>query len=85
MLLLPLAIGGIAYFMNRPVKERTLGWQLNKHQKYNLNILKEFLRNHHCLANADPDEIKKEIISHGWDLAVVEMAIKDITEGKGRV
>ncbi|MCK5580421.1 MAG: CPBP family intramembrane metalloprotease [Candidatus Omnitrophica bacterium] len=85
VLLLPLAIGGIAYFMNRPVKERTLGWQLNKHQKYNLNILKEFLRNHHCLANADPDEIKKEIISHGWDLAVVEMAIKDITEGKGRV
>ena len=56
-------------------------WNLTKHQKYNLAILKDHLRDKHLLDGKDPEELetlKKEINSHGWDIAVVEIAFDNI-------
>lgn len=81
VLLLPLGFGIIAYIMNRPEQERAMTWRLTKHQIYNLGILKNFLLQERLLDAKNGKELtvlKKEIISHGWDIAVVELAFEDI-------
>jgi hypothetical protein len=53
-------------------------WRLNKHQLYNLEVLKMFLRQHpEEICQKRPEEVVDEISSHGWDPAVVEAALED--------
>jgi hypothetical protein len=82
VLLLPLLLGGIAYLINRPEEDRPMTWRLTKHQLFNLQILKHFLKDHPMLQGRSPGELKKEIAEHGWDIAVVEKAIEDLTAGQ---
>jgi len=78
VLLLPFALGLIAFFINRKEEERPLRWQMNKHQRFNVEVLRDFLRtNQKKWAHKTPDQIKQEITAHGWDPAVVETAIED--------
>ena len=78
VLLLPLGIGAIAFLMNKRVEERELRWHLNKHQIYNLEVLKAFLNtNRDMFLQKSADQIKKEITPHGWDPAIVEVALED--------
>ncbi|MCD4781895.1 MAG: CPBP family intramembrane metalloprotease [Candidatus Omnitrophica bacterium] len=81
VLLLPAIFASICYIKNKKVDIRPLQWNLNKHQKFNLEVLKAFIRQHlDSLKTKDVQIIKKEIIQHGWDVAVVEMAIKDVEQ-----
>ena len=78
VLLLPLAFGLIAYFVNKMPELKEMKWRLSKHQEFNLNILRSFLeKNKNMFENKTKDEVKKEIASHGWDMAVVEVALNE--------
>jgi len=64
--------------MNRKEEIRPLRWQLNRHQLYNLQILKSYLTaNKAAFAGRSQDQIKSEITSHGWDPAVIDVAMED--------
>jgi len=78
LLLLPLAFACAAWWRNDPETARPLRWRLNKHQIFNLNILKDFLRRQKKETNKNDLELKNEILSHGWDQAVVEIGLEDI-------
>ena len=77
VLLLPLGFAIIAYLINQPQIERPLRWRLTKHQLFNLEILKNFLKDKGFWGNKSREEVKKEIISHGWDVAIVDIALED--------
>ncbi len=77
LVLLPAIIALIAFVINKPEDLKPMRWRLSKHQKYNLRILKAFLDAHKDeFKNMSKEEIKKEISSHGWDTAVVEVALE---------
>ncbi|OGX26064.1 MAG: hypothetical protein A3D10_06550 [Omnitrophica WOR_2 bacterium RIFCSPHIGHO2_02_FULL_48_11] len=78
VIFLPLIWGGLAFFCNRSVRENTLRWTLNHHQKFNLEVLKTYLKNNTQKHNKSTEELRKEIISHGWDIAVVDQALEDL-------
>jgi len=83
VLLLPFLLGVIAFLRNKKEEERDMAWRLTKHQRYNLNILKDYLKDKKLLVNKSEEELqalKKEIMSHGWDIAVVELAFNEIKE-----
>ena len=69
--------GVIAYVLNRPNVERPLRWKLNKHQIYNIEILKNYFRDRKITIE-EQEKLQKEIVSHGWDQAVVEIALADL-------
>ena len=77
-LLLPLGFAAIALFFNRPEIERPMRWRLNLHQKFNLEILKNYLKSRPELLTKPRAELMTEIMNHGWDLAVVEFALDDL-------
>lgn len=82
VLLIPLAWAVLAFVINKNIQEKSLRWHLNKHQKFNLEILKIFLqKNPDRFLNLSKEELKKEIASHGWDVAVVEVALEDLDTG----
>lgn len=79
VLVLPLIFAFIAFIINRKEEVRPMRWHLNKHQLYNLEILKAFIRDKaEDFHGKDPERIKEEISSHGWDVAVVEVALDDM-------
>ncbi len=78
VLFLPLLIAALGFIVNKPDDEKDLRWNLNKHQLYNLEVLKYYLRNPDHVRNKSIDEVKKEIIKHGWDVAVVDLALEDL-------
>ena len=76
VLLLPLIFGIIAFLMNRKTEEHPMRWHLNQHQKFNVNILTQHLnQNRELYLQKDKEQLTQEICSHGWDIAVVEVAI----------
>jgi len=78
VLSLPFAFGLIAFMVNGSDVMRPMRWQLNKHQLYNLNILKTYLNfNTKAFISKTKEEINQEIIPHGWDPAVVDTAAED--------
>ena len=84
VLLLPLGLGIVTFIMNKKKEERALRWHLNKHQLYNLEVLKAFLNaNKETFLGKSQDQIKKEITPHGWDPAVVEVALEDFPRDSG--
>ncbi len=77
LLILPIGIALVAWKRQGPQEERPLRWRLNKHQIFNLGILKDFLLRQKRQGKSDP-EIKAEITGHGWDQAVVEIGLEEI-------
>jgi hypothetical protein len=77
ILLFPLLIALIAYIINGREEERKLEWLLNSHQKFNLEVLISFLKQN---KNQMPPvhKLQEELINHGWDVSVVESAIKQV-------
>jgi len=76
ILALPLLLGIAALILNKEERERAIVWRLNKHQLYNLGVLKTFLEN-----NSTPkpsEEIRQELITHGWDAVVIEKALESV-------
>ena len=85
LLLLPSVLAIVAFVMDRKPEERPLKWLFNKHQDYNLNILKDHLRTHwDHFGRLDRAVAQQEIVSHYWDLAVVETALEELYKEKGK-
>mgnify|MGYP001586261162 FL=1 len=78
VIFLPLLWGIIAFAVNRMVSQNDLRWVLNQHQKFNLEVLKNYLQTHFSGHEKSLKEFRKEIISHGWDIAVVDLALDDL-------
>lgn len=79
VLLLPLAWAVAAFFLNKKQELQPMRWRLSKHQLYNLEVLKTFLRQHPDeIRDKPPRQIVDEISGHGWDMAVVEAALEDV-------
>ena len=58
-------------------------WYLNKHQQFNANILLTYLNAQKSNFEKKPAEIiKEEIAGHGWDFAVVDVAVDDFMNKK---
>ncbi|MGE5196922.1 MAG: CPBP family intramembrane glutamic endopeptidase, partial [Deltaproteobacteria bacterium] len=72
---LPLLFAFIAYVMNRQENEREVKIMLNKTQEYNLNILINFVNLKHS-QGVSPGALRDELLSHNWDPALVDLAIK---------
>jgi len=86
VLLLPLFFALAAFALNKSETERRMFWKLNKHQLYNLGVLKTFLKIHpEEFLNKSSEEVKHEIVSHGWDMAVVEKAVDEVQHKKNKI
>lgn len=83
VLLIPAVFGLLACLRNQPPTERPMQWRLNKHQLYNLAILRNYLESTRLWEGRQEADLKQEIVAHGWDIAVVEFALKAIKEKKG--
>ena len=78
---LPLIFGIVSFLLNKDPQPRTMRWQLNKHQEFNLGVLKAYIKQHAgTFAGRTKAEVRREIISHGWDIAVVDMALEDFPQ-----
>ncbi|MFH1360805.1 MAG: CPBP family glutamic-type intramembrane protease [Candidatus Omnitrophota bacterium] len=77
VLSLPLIYGILSALINKPEKENPMRWKFNKHQIYNLGVLKAYLNQSKMETNQTPQEIREELITHNWDVAVVEEALRD--------
>lgn len=79
VLSLPMIWACAAFIVNRKAEIKPMHWRLTKHQHYNLEVLKTFLKVHKQeFDSKTPQQIKEEISSHGWDMAVVEIAMEDL-------
>ena len=79
ILAIPFLFGLIAFFANRSISERPLQWQLTKHQLFNLKILEYYLIHHpHEFQNRTKEDVRQDLISRGWDVAVVEAAVEKV-------
>ena len=82
VMLLPLFFALVAFYLNRPDVERVACWKLNKNQLFNLNILRAYLAvNQESFSKKATQDLREELASHGWDIAVVEEALKDRKSG----
>ena len=83
IMLLPLAFGLWAFVRNKSLEEGGLRWKLNKHQVFNAEVLKTFLSsvNHQGKSSG---EMIKELMSHRWDMAVVDTVLEEMGGKRGR-
>ncbi len=79
---LPLLLGLISFVANRPDIEKTHGVILGKIQIFNLNILKYFLADPQNRAGKTADDLRQDLIRHGWDGVVVDEALKLTAKNK---
>ena len=80
VLTIPMVWGIVAYLLNQPDDERPLRWELTKHQLYNIEVLKNYLKDKKLkfLGPQEQRKLQDEIVSHGWDQAVVEIVLNDL-------
>lgn len=77
VLAVPLAFAVIAYCTNKEDKEREIEIMLNATEKYNLNILINFVSSVKSQGQ-DAASIKKELLLHNWDITLVDLAISGV-------
>jgi len=85
LLLLPLIWAAVAYVANRQEQERPMRWRLSQHQRFNLEVLKLYLNKTHMHKQKPSSQLIKEISSHGWDQAVVEIALEDLEKNEHNI
>jgi membrane protease YdiL (CAAX protease family) len=79
LLILPLIIAAIAYFLNKKDSQVKTEPVLSKTQKYNLEILVNFVLSKKN-AGLSTDFIKNELLDNGWDYVLVDLAIQRIMQ-----
>jgi len=78
ILCLPLIMAGIFFVLNRPETLNPIHWRLSSAQRFNLKILQHYLKDHPIPNGQTKNDYIKTIVAQGWDIAVVETAIKDL-------
>jgi len=81
VLLLPLIFAAIAYFINRPDKEKAIEVFLHPEQVYNLKVLTVYAREMKK-QGLSAEDLTNELVLHGWDKIMVEGVIKKIYYAK---
>lgn len=80
VLILPAIFAFIAFIYRRDIPERPLALFLNQHQKFNADILQDYLVRHpEMWQGKSPAVAAKEIARHGWDIVVVETVLERLT------
>lgn len=73
----PLLFAAAAYIINRKKEEKEIELMLDKAQLFNLEVLKAYI-----LLKKDRGSsaasIREELVSHNWDVALVDLALKQI-------
>ncbi len=77
ILLLPLFFAFLAWVLNKPDKEKRIELQLDKIQKYNIEMLKIFL-NQKISQGVASDQLYKELLEHGWDHSLVDIVFEEL-------
>ena len=77
VLFLPILIAIIIWFLNKEEKEKEIKFLLTPTEKYNLNILINFISTKK-LSGLSAEKIKEELISYNWDSLLVDLAIKEV-------
>jgi membrane protease YdiL (CAAX protease family) len=80
ILAIPLGFAIIAYYTNRDEKEREIKIMLNAAEEYNLNILINFISQKKS-QGITAKTIKEELVSHNWDVTLVDLAISEVFKG----
>jgi hypothetical protein len=77
ILMIPLIFAAFTYFINKEDREKEIKTVLNKIQRYNLEILINFVamkKNR----GFDSRTISEELILYNWDIELVNLAIKEV-------
>jgi len=78
----PLIFALIAFFANKPDVKKNLNLILHKYQLFNLKILESFLVNPENRNGKTLDDLRNDLLSHGWDSVVVDEALAHIQKNK---
>lgn len=78
VLSLPLIYALIAFLLNKPVKVGPIEWRLTDQQKYNLEILKNFIQSKSLEPLFDAQQLRVQLIKNGWDVAVIDVAFRQL-------
>jgi len=81
VLSLPLVFAFFAFVRNQPVIKTKVEWRLNAQQKFNLEILKGFIKRQSEQGSGTADALRAQLIDHGWDVAVVDVAFQQLGIG----
>ncbi len=76
ILILPFLFGVVSYFLNKRDVEREMVLELDRVQRYNLDILKTFVRAKKS-EGASSSGVKAELIRHNWDPVLIDLAIEE--------
>ena len=74
---LPLIIALACFFINAEDKEKDVHLLLSKIQKYNLNMLINFVRSKKD-CGLDSQSVRQELLAHNWDVDLVDLAIEAV-------
>jgi len=74
ILVLPLGLGILAFFLNRPETEKEIKMALSGSQEYNLEILIAFVSQKKS-QGLGFRELREQLIKCGWDPVLVDLAI----------
>lgn len=78
VLLLPFAFAVYAFICNRSVVPKKVEWRLNDQQKFNMEILKGFIKHQSQKGSSTSDALRMQLINNGWDVAVVDVAFDQL-------
>ena len=78
---IPFMIAVIALIANRTVEAKSVRWQLNDAQRFNMEILKDFIRAKSQDKSFNAQALRAELIRYGWDIAVIDVACQDLNIG----
>lgn len=78
---IPFMIAVIALIANRTVEAKSVRWQLNDAQRFNMEILKDFIRAKSQDKSFNAQALRAELIRYGWDIAVIDVAFQDLNIG----
>ena len=78
---IPFMIAVIALIANRSVEAKSVRWQLNDAQRFNMEILKDFIRAKSQDKSFNAQALRAELIRYGWDIAVIDVACQDLNIG----
>lgn len=76
VLFLPLFFGFLAFAINKQSRAAPASTSLTQRQLYNLKILVSFISNPKNTKGKSAQNLRQELISNGWEAAVVDEAIK---------
>ena len=78
VLAMPFIFAAVAFILNRSVQPKPVEWRLNEQQRYNLEILKGFIETKKQAHPFDANQLRRQLIHNGWDVAVIDVAFQQL-------